>query len=69
MNNAAEFLTRLELNSFETILLKIKKDFPTKPIKVNTDSTRIPQEEPVFFKIKVLHETTENEFLKSEEET
>ena len=43
----------------EKIILKIREDFPTKPIEVNIESTGIAQEEPVFFDTTDQQETTE----------
>ena len=49
MNTAADFLSRLEMNPNEKIILKIREDIPTKPLEVNIESTGIAQEETVFF--------------------
>ena len=49
MNTAADFLSRLDMDPNEKIILKIREDFPTKPIEVNIESTGIAQEETVFF--------------------
>ena len=49
MNTAADFLSRLEIDPNEKIILNIRKDIPTKPIEVNIESTGIAQEELVFF--------------------
>ena len=49
MNTAADFFSRLEMNLYEKIILKIREDIPTKPIEVNIESTGIEQEEPVLF--------------------
>ena len=49
MNNAADFLSRLELDHNEKRFLKIREDIPTKPIEVNIESTGIAQEESIFF--------------------
>ena len=49
MNTAADFLSRLEMDPKEKIILKIREDFPTKPIEVNIESTGIAQEEQVFY--------------------
>ena len=48
MNTAADFLSRLEMDANEKIVLKIKEDIPTKPIEVNIESTGIAQEETDF---------------------
>ena len=49
MNTAADFLSRLEMDPNEKVILKIREDIPTKPIDVNIESTGIAQEETVFF--------------------
>ena len=68
MNNAADFLSRLEMDPNEKIILKIREDIPTKPIEVNIESTGIAQEETVFFDLTHQLETTEKEFWKRKEE-
>ena len=68
MNTAADFLSRLEMDANEKIVLKIKEDIPTKPIEVNIESTGIAQEEPVFFDPTDHQETTEKELWKRKEE-
>ena len=68
MNTAADFLSRLELDPNEKIILKIREDIPTKTIEVNNDSTGIAQEETVFFDPTNQQETTEAELWKHEEE-
>ena len=50
MNTAADFLSRLEMDPNEKIILKIREDIPTKPIEVNIESTGIAQEETAFFR-------------------
>ena len=47
-NTAADFLSRLEMDPNEKIILKIREDIPIKPIEVNFESTGIAQEEEVF---------------------
>ena len=64
MNIAAEFLSRLEKDYNERLILKIREDIPTKPIEVNIQSTGIAQEEPVFFDSTDQQESTENELWK-----
>ena len=68
MNNAADFLSRLEMYPNEKIILKIRENIPTKPIEVNIESTGIAQEEPVFFDPTDQQGTTEKEHWKCEEE-
>ena len=52
----------------EKIILKIREDIPTKPIKVNIEPTGIAQEEPVFFDLTDKKETTEDELWKRKKE-
>ena len=47
MNTAADFLSRLEMDPNEKVILKIREDLSTKPFEVNIESTVIAQEEPV----------------------
>ena len=61
MNTAADFLSRLEMDPNEKIILKIREDIPTKPIEVNIESTGIAQEEQVFNDPADQQETTEKE--------
>ena len=68
MNTAADFLSRLEMDPNEKIILKIRKDNPTKPIEVNIESTGIAQEEKVSFDTTDQPETTEKELWKRKEE-
>ena len=68
MNTAADFLSRLEMDPNEKIILKIREDIPTKPIEVNIESTGIAQEEPVSFDPTDQQETTEKELWKRKEE-
>ena len=67
MNTAADFLTRLEMDRYEKIILKIR-DIPTKPIQMNIESTGIAQEEKVFFDTTDQQETTEKELGERKEE-
>ena len=64
MNTAADFLSRLEMDPNEKIILKIREDIPTQPIEVNIESTGIAQEETVFFDPTDQQETTEKELCK-----
>ena len=68
MNTAADFLSRLEIDPNEKVILKIREDIPTKPIEVNIESTGIVQEEMVFFYPTDRQETTEKEFWKRKDE-
>ena len=68
MNIAADFLSRLELDPNEKIILKNREDIPRKPIEVNFESRGIAQEESVFFNPTKQQETTEKELWKRKEE-
>ena len=68
LNTAADFVSRLEMDSNEKKIFKIREDIPTKPIEVNIESTGIAQEEPVFFDTTDQQETTEKELWKCKEE-
>ena len=68
MNTAADFLSRLEMDPNEKVILKIREDIRTKPIEVNIESTSIAQEEPVFFDPTDHQNTAEKELWKSKEE-
>ena len=48
MNTAADFLSRLEMDPNEKLILKIREDIPAKPIEVNIESAGFAQEEQVF---------------------
>ena len=68
MNTAADFLSRLEMDPNEKVILKIREDIPTKPIEVNIEPTGIAQEEPVFFDPTDQQETTGKELWKRKDE-
>ena len=68
MNTAAGSLSRLEMDPNEKIILKIREDFPTKPIEVNIESTGIAQKEQVFHHPPDQQETTEEELWARKEE-
>ena len=68
INSAADFLSRLEIDPNEKLILKTREDIPTKPIEVNIESTGIAQEEQVFFDPTDQQEITEKELWKSKEE-
>ena len=68
MNTAGDFLSRLEMDPTEKIILKSGEDIPIKPIEVNIESTGIAQEEQVFFDPTDQQETTEKELWKRKEE-
>ena len=62
MNTAADFLSQLEMDPNEKIILKNREDIPTKPIEVNIESTGIAQEEQVFHDLTEQQDTTEKDF-------
>ena len=64
MTTTVDFLSHLELDPNGKIILKIREDFPTKPIEVNLDSTGIAQEEPVFLDTTDQEQTTEKDLWK-----
>ena len=68
MSTAAVFLSRLEMDPNQKIIIKIREDLPTKPIEVNIESTGIAQEEPAFFDTRDQQETTEKELWKRKKE-
>ena len=68
MNTAADFLSRLEMDTNKKIISKIREDFPRKPIEVKIESAGIAQEEPVFFDPTDQQETAEKEIWTREEE-
>ena len=68
MNTTADFLSRFEMDPNEKVILKIRKDIPTKPIEINIESTGIVQEETVFFDPTDRQETTEKELWKRKDE-
>ena len=68
MNTAADFLSRLEKDHNEKIILTIREDIPTQPIEVNIESTGIAQEETVFFDPTEQQETTEKDLWKRKDE-
>ena len=68
INTAADFLSRLEMDPNEKIILKIREDIPTKPIEVNIESKGMAQEEPVFVDTTDQEQTTEKELWTRKEE-
>ena len=68
-NTAAKFfLSRLEMDPNENVILKIREVIRTKPIEVNIESTGIAQEKAVFFDSTDQQETTEKELWKRKEQ-
>ena len=68
LNTAAGFLSRLEMDPNDKLILKIREDIPTKPIGVNIESTGIAQEKPVFFDTTDQEQTTEKKLWKRKED-
>ena len=46
---AADYLSRMEMDPTEKLVLKIRADVETQPIEVNVQSTGVSEEEQVFF--------------------
>ena len=46
---AADYLSRMEMDPTEKLVLKIRADVETQPIEVNVQSARVSEEEQVFF--------------------
>ena len=68
MNTAADFLSQLEIDPNEKLILKIREDIPTQPIQVNIESKGIAQEETIFFDPTDQQETTEKDLWKCKDE-
>ena len=69
MITAADFLSRLDWDTYGMIVLKIREDIATKPSQVYLESTGIAQKETFFFDTTDQHETTEKELWKSKKRT
>ena len=48
-NTAADYLSRMEMDPTEKLVLKIREDVETRPIEVNVQSAGVSEEEQVFF--------------------
>ena len=48
-NTAADYLSRMEMDPIEKLVLKIREDVETRPIEVNVQSAGVSEEEQVFF--------------------
>ena len=48
-NTAADYLSRMEMDPIEKLVLKIRADVETQPIEVNVQSAGVSEEEQVFF--------------------
>ena len=48
-NTAADYLSRMEMDPTEKLVLKIRADVKTQPIEVNVQSAGVSEEEQVFF--------------------
>ena len=68
-NTAADFLSCLEMDPNDLIILKIREDIPTEPNEVNIGSTGIAQEEQFLHYATDQHQTTENKNWKLKQET
>ena len=49
MNSTADFLSCLEVDPNEKLILKIQEDVPTQTIEVNIQSTGLTQDDQVFY--------------------
>ena len=48
-NTVADYLSRMEIDPTEKLVLKIREDVETRPIEVNVQSAGVSEEEQVFF--------------------
>ena len=48
-NTAADYLSRMEMDPTEKLVLKIRADVETQPIEVNVQSAGVSEEEQIFF--------------------
>ena len=48
-NTAADYLSRMEMDPNEKLVLKIREDVETRPIEVNVQSAGVSEEEQFFF--------------------
>ena len=48
-NTVADYLSRMEMDFNEKLILKIREDVETQPIEVNVQSAGVSEEEQVFF--------------------
>ena len=48
-NTAADYLSRMEMDPNENLILKIREDVETRPIEVNVQSAEVSEDEQVFF--------------------
>ena len=69
VNTAPDFLSRLELNVTEKILLKIREDVQTTPIEVSTSSSDVADEEQFFFTQPDSQDETEEEILQRKKQS
>ena len=49
-NTAADYLSRLEVDPKDKVILAIREDITTKPVEVNFQSNRVAEEEQICFK-------------------
>ena len=48
-NTASDYLSRMEMDPSEKLVLKIREDVETRPIEVNVQSAGVSEEEQIFF--------------------
>ena len=66
-NTAADFLSRIDVNTKEKVELKIRNDILIRPIQVNLQSTDVADEEQFFFLPDETIETDEEILLQKEQ--
>ena len=68
MNNAADFLSILEAEPHEKMVLRVRGDITTKTIEVNIEPTGIEHDEPVFITNDDLTEDPEHDLWQRKSE-
>ena len=58
-NTVADYLSRLELDPKDKLVMKIREDVQTLPIDINVQSARVSQEEQIFY-------TTDEDWARNE---
>ena len=48
-NTAADYLSRLEADPKDKLVMKIREDVQTLPIEINVQSSRVSQEEQILY--------------------
>ena len=64
IKTAADFLSRLEMDPYEKIILNTREHIPTKLIEVNIEITGIEKEETVIFNTTEQQNATEKDLWK-----